>query len=210
MRHVDIHRAGLAVEIEAPGLLEQLLARQDAAARLRQGEEQVKFLGAEVEGTLAEADFAAGGVNHQVREADRRGARFHAPFAAPQNRFDARNQFARVEGLGQVIVRAEFEAEDLVNVLVAGGEHEDGRGIVTLAQALADFEAIQFGEHHVQHDQRGAKHAHCFERGLAIRCGLDAKALTLQIHLRELQDGGFVVYEEDEVGGHGELVIGNW
>jgi len=41
---VYIHRSGLAVEVEAPGFLQNLLAAEDKSAVFGQGEEQVEFL----------------------------------------------------------------------------------------------------------------------------------------------------------------------
>ena len=49
MRHMDIHCARLTVKVEAPGFLQDLLAAEDPSAVFGKGEEQVKFLGAQVE-----------------------------------------------------------------------------------------------------------------------------------------------------------------
>ena len=70
MRHVDIHGARLAVKVEAPGFLQDLLAAEDESAVFGQGEEQIKFLGAQVEGPGGEADFPPGRVNRQITEMD--------------------------------------------------------------------------------------------------------------------------------------------
>ena len=58
-------------------------------------------------------------------EAQRAGARFGALAGAvadaAQHRADARQQFARIERLGHVVVGAEFQADDPVGFLAHGG-----------------------------------------------------------------------------------------
>ena len=127
MRHMHIHRAGLAVKIEAPGFLQNLFAAEDKSAVFGQGQEQVKFLRAQVE-----ALQKGGGLPVERDQwSDRQHERIWLQcqilsFAASQNRFDTRDQFARIEGLGQVIVCTQFEAQDLIDIFVAGREHQNG------------------------------------------------------------------------------------
>src|SRR5690349_19982045 len=66
MRYVDIHRAGLTIEIETPGFLQNLLAAEDESAVLGAVEEQVKFLATQVQCPRSEADFPSGRVDGQV------------------------------------------------------------------------------------------------------------------------------------------------
>ena len=73
--------------------------------------------------------------------------------AAAQHGVDAGQQLARVEGLGQVVVGADLEADDAVDVLALGGEHDDRRAVVGGAQAPADRQAVLAGQHQVEHDQ---------------------------------------------------------
>jgi hypothetical protein len=73
--------------------------------------------------------------------------------AAAQHGVDAGQQLARVEGLGQVVVGAHFQADDAVHVLDLGGQHDDGRAVAGGAQAAADGQAVLAGQHQVQHDQ---------------------------------------------------------
>ncbi len=66
MCDVDIHGAGLAVEVKSPGKLEQLFTGEDSAGLLCQSEQQIKFLGTQVKGPICEADFTGGRKNRQV------------------------------------------------------------------------------------------------------------------------------------------------
>jgi hypothetical protein len=67
---VYVYRAGLAVKVKAPGLLEQLFACKDAPRLLRQGVQQVEFLGTQVEGPVCESGFAASRIDGQVAYGD--------------------------------------------------------------------------------------------------------------------------------------------
>ncbi len=69
-----------------------------------------------------------------------------------QDGADARDEFGGIEGLGQVIVGAHFEAADAVARVAFGRQHQD-RNAGLLADAAEDVEAVGIGHHHVQHDQ---------------------------------------------------------
>ena len=60
---------------------------------------------------------------------------------ATQQGLDPREQEARLHGFGQIIVRTEFEAENLVKVFVACREHQDD-ALVLFAHGPTDLEAV--------------------------------------------------------------------
>ena len=71
-----------------------------------------------------------------------------------RERARTRQQYHRVDGLGDVVVRAGFEADHLVDVGVARREDQD-RAIEGLAQLAADRQAVYAGQHQVeQHNTR--------------------------------------------------------
>ena len=78
-----------------------------------------------------------------------------------QDGLHARQQFARLEGLGQVVVGAEFEADHAVHHVAARGEHDD-RQLALLADGAAEFEAVHLGQHHVE--DRGVEAAAAQQR----------------------------------------------
>ena len=71
---------------------------------------------------------------------------------APQRRLHAGAELAQRERLGDVVVGAELEAEDLVDLLGLGREHDD-RHRRARAQAPAHLEPVDAGHHHVEHDE---------------------------------------------------------
>ena len=117
----------------------------------------------------------------------------------PQDRLHPRHQLASVERFGHVVVGAELEADNLVHVVTARGEHDD-RQVALLAQTAADLPAVDLGHHQVEHQQVGFRDAHLFERFATVARRFNREALGLQVHARELEDVLFVVCDED--GGH--------
>ena len=82
-----------------------------------------------------------------------RRARLHAP----QHALDAREQFARVEGLRDVVVGADLEPDDAVDDAAGAGHHDDA-DVVALAQEAREAQPVLARQLQVeQHDVgRGA------------------------------------------------------
>src|SRR4029450_13254381 len=73
---------------------------------------------------------------------------------APEDALDAGHELARVERLRHVVVRADLEPDDLVDVLVPRGEHED-RDVRGLADAATELDAVAVREVEVEdHETR--------------------------------------------------------
>src|SRR5271166_1523064 len=119
--HVD--RAFLDISVPAPDPIEQLSARKDP---LRVGHEEVQqpILGRS-QGNLALAgtDAVAGIVELEPLDLDHVGAA-GGPCAA-QYRLNARQQLARREGFGDVVVRTALETADLVLLLGSCRQYDD-------------------------------------------------------------------------------------
>ncbi len=150
-----------------------------------------QFARGEVDGHLAEMHFLVRGGGRAGRR--RRGA-------AAQHGVDACHQFARVERFGQIVVGAEFEADDAVDVVAFRGEHEDGDrilGTATATQAAADRQAVFARQHQVENDQvvefafEGAIHA------AAVRDGFDGEALIGKIALQLAAQAHVIIDDED-------------
>ena len=118
--------------------------------------EQVELLRRELEVLLTDAGLATARIDLEVAVLDH-GAFEVASFqaGAPKDRFHARDELTRIERLGQIVVGAHLEPDDLVDVLVAGGEHED-QDVGRLPDPAAHLDPVDIGEHEVEHDQGGA------------------------------------------------------
>src|SRR6185295_18366419 len=110
-----------------PRKLEQLVAREDALRRRKERREDAEFAVGEID-RLAFRAFQLAQADIQLPAGEAVGAY-------------TREQLARAEGLGEVVVGAELEPHHAVGFLGAPGEHEDrdARGLV--AQAARDLQA---------------------------------------------------------------------
>ena len=70
----------------------------------------------------------------------------------PQERPGARQELGHAEGLRDVVVGALVEQADLLALLVAHGEHEDGK-LRSLANLLDELEPVHAGHREVRHDE---------------------------------------------------------
>ena len=153
---MDIHGAGLAQKVVSPGQAEKLLAAEHQAAMLPQDMQHLEFLGAQIQELPIKLDFPARRVNLQIAHMECCGVCCSLnghPDISPQDRFDPRHQLARVEGLGQVIVRPQLKAKDLINILIPGCHHQNRDGISGGPEVFAHLEASQAREHHIQDHQ---------------------------------------------------------
>jgi hypothetical protein len=82
---------------------------------------------------------------------------------AAQQRFDARQQFERLEGLGEVIVGAQFQSYDFVRQLTTCGEHQDRRIDPALAQVAAHVKTALPRKHHVENHHIEVSRAGAFQ-----------------------------------------------
>ena len=143
---VDGVRVGGAVAAEHGG--EQFFAAEHTAGAVQQGAQQAVFALRERQFATLVADAAGG----RVVVPDGGGFGGGLGLCAPQHGFYAGDEFARAEGFADVVVCAEFEAEDAVGFFVLGGEHDDGLGMLR-AQGFEQFEAVGVGQADVEQEQ---------------------------------------------------------
>ena len=98
---------------------------------------------------------------------------------ATKQRADAAAELADRERLRDVVVGAELEAEHLVELVVARGEHDDRDGALG-AQPPADLEAVDSRQHDVEHDEVDLLLAEASQRLLAVTRLDDAVAVPLE------------------------------
>ena len=100
---------------------------------------------------------------------DHAGVRLRLSGAAAKDRPHPRHELARVERLREVVVGADLEARDLVEVVVARRQHQHGQR-ARLANPPADLDPVEVGEHQVEDDERRSVDADDGQR-LATACG---------------------------------------
>ena len=128
-----------------------LVARQHPARALGQHGQELELVAGEVAGLAAQARLACAQVDFELAE-DQDLVVTGFGRRAPQQGLDTRQQFTRLERLGQVVVGAQLQANDAVHGLATRGQHQQrqparaGLG----AQLAREVQAIAVGQHQVQ------------------------------------------------------------
>ena len=125
-----------------------------------------------------------------------------------QQRLYPCQQLARLEGFGQIVISAQFEADDPVHRLAARREHQQREmaGAVFSAQLAAKIQAVAVGQHQVENQGvegfRGQALAALRER--PGRLDLEAGTAQVVAHHR---GQARVVIDQQQSGEHGMQVI---
>jgi len=83
--------------------------------------------------------------------------RLRHAFLAPQDRFDSGHQFAGTKRLHHVIIRADLQPQNTVNLFPLGRKKNNRHRLQALVRAhpLADFQAVEVGQEDVENHQAG-------------------------------------------------------
>ena len=119
-----------------------------------------------------------------------------------QHRVDPRDQLLETERLHEIVVAAEGETSHLVVGGVARGEEQHGYALALGAKPAADLEAVEVGEHHVEHDQIGLDGRHGRERVAPVGHRMDVEAEMAQGRLEHRAQVVFIVDKEQAFTGH--------
>jgi hypothetical protein len=118
------------------------------------------------------------------------------------------SKLADRERLRDVVVGAELEAEHLVELLAARGQHDD-RDVALTAKSLADLEPVEAGKHDVEHDEVDVVLLELPERLFAVARLDDRVAVPLERIRQKRLDRLLVVDEQDGRGaGHRKGLAG--
>jgi hypothetical protein len=116
---------------------------------------------------------------------------------APEQGLDPAHQLAQAERLGEVVVGAEFEADHLVDLVVARGQDEDRHLGARRAEPAEDLEAVHARQADVEHDEVGRLVDREVEALLAGPRDRDLVALLLQGVLDAARDRVLVLDDQD-------------
>ena len=121
------------------------------------------------------------------------------PRRATEDRLDAHHQLGRGEGLGEVVVGALVNAGDAVVGRAQRGEHEN-RDVAALAKPAEHAEAVELGEHHVEHDELRGIGLDLRQRGATVARLDHREALALEVGADQRDDLGVVVDDKHGCG----------
>src|SRR5690242_5017221 len=192
----DIHIDGAVRHraIVSPNSVQKLFAAVDHARTGHQEFEQAKFGCGQRQLAAVQNHPATGAVQLQPGGAD--GARRRSLRA--ELILDARHQLAYEERLHDVVVRAEFQADNAIGFRHARSQKDDRyvSQLGVIAQRFADLQAVGIRQHDVQNHQVGPLPPAQFHRASAgLRSG-DNESFFFQVVFQQPQKVG-IVFDED-------------
>ncbi len=199
---MHIHRAQFDVAVLSPDIVEQPFAAEHPAGMLEEMPQQAKLGRAERHGLAAALHLVADSVHLDIGIEQRLTGERRAD--AAQHRRHPRNQLARGEGLGDIIVCPGLQPTHPIFLLAARGEHDDRhiRRVGTAAQLAAQFDARQPLDHPVEQDDVGQFLLHPQQRFLAIGGMADGEPLSAEMPDDEFRQRG-IVLDQKHIGlGH--------
>jgi hypothetical protein len=121
------------------------------------------------------------------------------------------HQFPGVEGFLHVVVRAHFQADDAVDIVALGGEHDDGGAVVRGAQPADDRQPILARKHLVKDDQIEALTLHEPVQRCRIGCECDLELLLGEIPIEQVPQFGVVIDDNKfpDAGVHFPMISGS-
>lgn len=119
--------------------------------------------------------------------------------------FHAGGEFARTEGFDEVVVSADFEADDTIDLGGSGGEEDDGH-VGARANGFAEFEAGAVGQADIEHDESEGLRSEGGESGLAGGAPVRLEALCFQRIQKGVGDGR-LVFDDENFLGHAKRVV---
>ena len=185
LAHEDVHGAVAPGFPPAPDPLEQLVARDHAAALERQRVEEPELGRRQVDALAVHVGLDVERVDQELLDLDRLAALLglgaHAP---PGRRAHARDELLHGERLDEVVVGPDLERMDAVVLGAAGADDHDRRPDSLLAGGLEQPPAVEPREHEVEHADVGMLVAQARQARLAL------------VHPDRVESG------RDEVAGH--------
>ena len=104
-----------------------------------------------------------------------RGRR-RARAVAAKDGANSRDQFAAAERLRHIVVGAEFQSDDAIDLVALGGDHDD-RDVGFGAQRAAQRQPVFARQHEIEQDEVDARVGQRLAHGFAVAGAADAKAV---------------------------------
>ena len=157
--------------------------------------EQLELGGRELEQVARARHLVAVLVEREVGE-HQHAVRRAVSLDTPQHRAHASDQLVEAERLGHVVVAAEREPADLVLGRITRGQVDRGHRPALAREPAVDLEAIEVGEHHIEHDQVGRERLRVCQRRTTRARRLDLEPLIAKGGCNEVRDRRLVIDDE--------------
>jgi len=176
-----------------PDQLHELLAREDMSGTADEGGQDLELVAGELERPAEVGDLPLRLVDLEAGVG--RGRRKRAPRPA-EDRLHPGRELPRAERLRDVVVGADLEADDAVDLTGARREEDDRRGM-SLADLLAQVEPGDVGQADIDQDQVEALPRDERQDGQSLRETDGLQTFRLEDILKVVQDRGLVFDDED-------------
>ena len=194
---MHVERLGVAEVVGSPHAVDELPARQHASGVAHQQLKQLELLERHVDLLAVDRDRVAVDVERHPSALE------HVLFEvavgrgrATQHGAHPREQLARRVRLRDVVVGAELEPHDDVDLAVLGGQHHD-RHLARHAHLSAHLGAGNARQHQIEQHHVGALFAEHAQRLLSVVDDLDLEALALQQVGERIREVGFILNEQN-------------
>ena len=120
----------------------------------------------------------------------------------------AGQQFARIERLGEVVIRAHFQPDDAIDVLAARSQHDDGH-LRFGADLAAQAEAVFARQHHVENQKIDAMIGHRPDHFASVGRRRHVAGVGTQVFCDQRPRFAVVFNDKDvrRCGGHADLCL---
>ena len=189
------------LDVELIGRTHDLLAAEDERRPCQKCPQDSEFNGGEAKLSARKLGDVLIGIDRQLALRKRGHGRLcilPARSDTAQDDVHAGDEFARAEGFCDIVVTADLQAQDAIDLVVAGGEKKD-RNVGGLSDFAADVQSVEFRHADIQNDQIrpvGGKARQCF---LAVARLEDSHSGLLQCNTDDLADVQVVVNDENAV-----------
>ena len=191
----DLEAAGVEEVVIAPEVQEDVLGGNDFALVLAKALEDIGFTARQDGGFSGDAMLKLRCFRVEPEFSDGEyGGSFGLPGFATQQGFHPNNKFWYGEGLLEIVVGSQVEAGDNVIDRCLGGQEEDGRLLIALADGFHHFEAGHLGHHHVHYEDVRAEVEVPVQAFSAIGSNRHLKVLGLQGIPHDAGQAEFVFY----------------
>ena len=125
-----------------------------------------------------------------------------------QHGSDPRRKLPGIERFGHVVVCTEFDADNPVDLVTFGRQHDDRRGHAC-PQPAADRQSVfPTGQHDVQNDQAGLRNEQGLVQFLAVPGAHRIITIRAQVGADEIADLVIVFHHKDQAPGLHAVTIG--
>ena len=174
----------------------ELVACLHPPCPLRQQQQQIELPAGQFAPLAAHPDLARRAIDFQWPHAQPVGRLGLARARPTQHRGQARQQFPRVERLGQVVICADFNSHDAVHIIAPCREHHDG-DLGKGAQTATHLQPIDPRQHHIKNHGVVPVAALGLQPAFPVSAAIHDVPVPPQVPAQHLDQAGIVIDQKN-------------